>query len=194
MIKHKNRLAGKYVILLLCLFFVWPCQAGQVISARAEYRDDHFLLHLDMRIQAQYADVLRTLLDFPNLPKINDAIKSASVLSHKGKTYRVKLIAEGCIWFFCRRIKQITSVSLRDDGYITSDTDSAHSDLRYGRELWHIVDEGKTTRVQYNADVVPAFWIPPLIGTAIFKHQLLSEGKKTINGVEAFIKRENTGH
>ena len=194
MIKNSLRLTGKHIVLLISLFSVWPCQAGQVLAARAEYRDDHYLLHLDMRLQAQYPDVLRTLLDFPHLPKINDAIKSATVLSQKGNVYRVKLIAEGCIWIFCRRVKQLTTVTVRDDGYITSDTDTKHSDLRYGRELWHIVKEGKTTRVQYNADVIPSFWIPPLIGPALFKHQLLKEGKKTINGIEQLIQRQSTTH
>jgi len=190
-IKYRDRLIGNHLILLVSLLSVLPCQAGQVLSARAEYRDDHYLLHLDMRIQATYPDVLRALLDFPHLPQINDAIKSATVLSHKGNTYRVRLIAEGCIWIFCRRLKQVTTVTVRDDGYLSSDTDAAHSDLRYGRELWHIVKEGKTTRVQYNADVVPAFWIPPLIGPALFKHRLLEEGKKTINGIEHLIQSQN---
>lgn len=137
-----------------------------------------------MRIQGKYADVYRALIDFNHIPRINDSIKSSKVLAHHGNVYRVHIVGEGCVWIFCRRIQQVEVVTVRKDGYLFSVTDAAHSDFRYGRALWHITDEGKTTRVQYNADFVPAFWVPPLIGPMIFKHRILEEGQKTINGIE----------
>lgn len=151
--------------------------------------DGHYLLHLVMRIHARYADVMHTLLDFKNLPKINSTIKSAKLLSHKGRVYRVHMVARGCVWIFCRTIQQEVVVTRLDHGYLSSVTDPRHSDFHYGHARWHIVDEGKTTLVTYNADFVPAFWIPPLFGPAIFEDRLLQEGKKTINGIEQHLRK-----
>jgi hypothetical protein len=174
---------------LLALFTASTCHAGELLEAHVERRDDHYLLHLDMRIQAKYADVLRVLVDFNHIPLINDSIKSSKELAHQGNVYRVYIVGEGCVWIFCRRIQQVEVVTVRNDGYITSVTDPKHSDLRYGRALWHLIDEGKTTRVEYNADFVPDFWVPPLIGPMIFKHRILEEGQKTINGIERLIQQ-----
>lgn len=182
-----------YLFTTLCLLSLLPATAGvagELLNAYVARRDKHYLLHLDMRIKAKYADVYRVLLDFQHIPQINDSIKSATVLEHKGKVTRVKLVGEGCVWIFCRRIEQVVTVTARADGYISSITDPAHSDLKYGRALWHLIDEGKTTRVQYNADFVPDFWLPPLIGPMIFKHRLLEEGQKTINGIEHRIQAQ----
>lgn len=179
-------------ILVLAVLLVLParhCHGGQVLQARVEYRHGHYLLHLDMRIHAKYADVYRTLLDFQQLPQINDSIKSAQELWHRGRVHRVRIVAKGCIWIFCRTIKQAVTLTELDNGYLRSVTDPQHSDLHYGFTMWHIIDEGKTTRVTYNADFVPAFWVPPLIGPVILKHQFLREGQKTINGIERLLRK-----
>lgn len=180
--------------LALCLLLTGclssPGHAGELLQARVQEQKGHYLLHLVMRIHASYTDVLHTLLDFRNLPKINSTIKSAKLLSHKGRVYRVHLVIEGCVWIFCRTIQEEDVVTQLDNGYLSSITDPRHSDFHYGHVLWHLVDEGKTTRVTYNADFVPAFWIPPLFGPAIFKHRLLREGKKTIDGIEYLIHKK----
>jgi len=84
----------------------------------------------------------------------------------------------------------VSRVSELDNGYIMSVTLPEQSDLKYGRTLWEIIDEGKITRIKYNADYVPDFWVPPLFGPAIFKERMLKEGKKTINGIEALASKE----
>ena len=176
-------------ITLFALLCPFALHAGELLSAYVDRRDDHYLLHLDMRIQGKYADVYKVLVDFNNIPLINDSIKSSKELEHEGKVHRVHIVGEGCLWIFCRRIEQVQTVTEHADGYIVSVTDPALSDLRYGRALWHLVDEGKTTRVEYNADFVPDFWVPPLIGPMLLKHRILEEGQKTINGIERLIQQ-----
>lgn len=185
----------RYCLILLALTvgLGQTCHAGELLEARAERRDDHFLLHVDMRIQGKAKDVYRVLLDFKHLPEINDSIKSAEELSHEGKVYRVRIVVEGCVWIFCRRVKQVQITTELSDGFIMSVTDPDHSDFRYGRALWQVIDEGKYTRVKYNADFVPAFWVPPLIGSYLFNRRMLKEGKKTVNGIERRLTANSTG-
>ena len=172
------------LIVLLVLGLGHAAQAGELLGANVERRDNHFLLDLNMRIQGKANDVYRVLLDFKHLPSLNDAIKSVQVLEHKGNVYRVRIDVEGCVWIFCRRVTQVQTVTALHYGYIVGIVDPAQSDFRYGRTLWPVIDEGKYTRVQYNADFVPAFWVPPVIGSYLFKRRMLEEGRKTINGIE----------
>ncbi|MBI1423645.1 MAG: hypothetical protein GC149_09295 [Gammaproteobacteria bacterium] len=191
---HITSASGRQSILhiALCLWLLCATctgMAGEILASRAEYRDGHYLLHLDMRLPAKPADVYALLVDFKRIPLINSSFKSVEVLKSKDKMHLVRTVAEGCIWFMCRSIAQLETVNELSDGYIMSETDPAHSDLTYGRALWHVTAEGKTTRVQYNADIVPAFWVPPLIGPALVKSALLRQGQKTLNGLERLLKK-----
>lgn len=138
-----------------------------------------------MRVEGKYDDIYRILIDFDNITAVNDTIVFSKRLKSEGKVHTVHFESVGCIWFFCRRVKQIVKVTELGRGYIMSVTDPTQSDLEYGRTLWEVIDEGKTTRIKYNADYVPDFWVPPLIGPYLFKGRMLEEGLKTINGIEA---------
>ena len=161
-----------------------PLYAGELLQAYVNEKEDHYVMHLDMRIDADADDVYETLMDFSNMHLVNDSIISSTLLESKGKVHKLRFVSQGCIWFFCREVRQLVTVTELGRGYILSVTDPAESDLRYGKALWQIIDEGKTTRVKYNSDYVPDFWIPPLFGSAIFQDRLLEEGKKTVNGLE----------
>ena len=161
--------------------------AGEVLHANLEHEHDHYLLHLDMRIKGDSTAVFRALLDFNNLTAINDTIVYSKLLERNGREYLVQTDGEGCVWFFCKRVVQVSIVTEMDNGYIMSVTVPEKSDLEYGRTLWQVIDEGDTTRIKYNADYVPAFWIPPIFGPYIFKKRMLEEGQKTVNGIERIV-------
>lgn len=167
-----------------CWLLTTTTQAGEVIDARVDRVDEAYLLHLDMRIAGHDADVYHVLLDFNHLSLLNDSITFSQVLESKDKVHRVQFETEGCVWFICKRIKQVVTVTELGNGNIMTVTDPAHSDLKYGKTLWQVIAEGKTTRIKYNGEFVPDFWVPPLIGPMLFKQRLLDEGQKTINGIE----------
>lgn len=176
---------------LLCVLS-FSTLAGELLESYVEDKGEHYLLHLDMRINGQYDDVYAVLVDFDNITAINDSIVFSKRLETQGKKHLVQFDSEGCVWFFCRRVVQLVHVTELDQGYIMSTTDPEKSDLSYGRTLWQVIDEGETTRIKYNADYVPDFWIPPLIGPVIFKNRLLEEGQKTINGIERLVSNDYT--
>ena len=62
------------------------------------------------------------------------------------------------------------------------------SDMEYGRVLWHIVQQGDFTVINYHADVVPAFFVPPLLGPYLLKGRMLEEAQKTIEGIERLVR------
>jgi hypothetical protein len=159
--------------------------AGELLESYINYEDDHYLLHLDMRVEAHVHDVYAVLIDFNNIKDVNDTIVSSKLLESDGRVHRVQFESEGCVLFFCRTVKQLVTVTELGNGYIMSQTDPEQSDLSYGRTLWQVIDEGNDiTRIKYNADYVPAFWIPPLIGPYIFQDRMLEEGLKTLHGIE----------
>lgn len=176
-----------YILCLLTSCSI--CQAGEIIESYVNYDNDHYLLHLDMRVNGKSDVIYAILIDFDHIPEINDTIVYSKVLESKNRIHRVHFESEGCVWFFCRRIKQVVTVTELGNGYIMSETDAEKGNMRYGRTLWQVIDEGKTTRIKYNADYVPDFWVPPIFGPIIFQNRMLEEGQKTINGIERLANK-----
>lgn len=144
-----------------------------------------------MRIDADYDSVYSTLLDFENLKELTESIKESELLESKDDVHIVLMRSEGCVFIFCQSVTQVTTVTELGRGYIKSIVDPKKSDLSYGKVLWQIIDEDETTKIIYDANIVPDFWIPPLIGTYIFKNRLAEEVEKTINGIEHDIDNDD---
>lgn len=180
-----------FVFICLYAFSLPACLSGELLDSYVNYEDDHYLLHLDMRIEAEAANVYAVLVDFNNIKSINDTIVSSKLLESNNRVHRVQFMSEGCVWFLCRSVSQVVTVTEMGGGYIMSKTDPEESDLSFGTTLWQVIDEGKTTRVKYDADYIPAFWIPPLIGPLIFQERMLEEGLKTLNGIELLARDRN---
>ena len=175
-------------VLLLCMM-VGQVQAGKLINAYVNSEDGHYLLNLDMLVEAPLENVYRVLMDAEHLTDLNETIKQSRLLKSKESQQWVYIETEGCIWFFCRTIKQTQLVTEMGGGYITTVTLPEESDMEYGKVLWRLQSQDKQTRINYSADFVPDFWVPPFIGPWLMRNRLLEEGKKTIEGIERRAKQ-----
>ncbi|MGD8546557.1 MAG: SRPBCC family protein [Thiohalophilus sp.] len=157
------------------------------------HRDgDHFLVHLQMQINAPATEVYQRLTDFNQLHQLSDMIKQSRVLETNGKQQRVEVISEGCVLIFCRRVTQIQTATKLARGYLLVIDDPSASDFHSGRTLWHIAPVDNGTRVTLSADIEPGFWVPPIIGTAIFKNKLIDESTTLINNVEQKSRNDDS--
>ncbi|MDH5408977.1 MAG: hypothetical protein OEZ33_03450 [Gammaproteobacteria bacterium] len=163
--------------------------AGEVLHSFVDHEDDHFFLQLEMRVNAQLDSVRTVLLDFNKLTKVNNNIIYSRLLESTGQQHKAMVITEGCIWFFCKTLKQVQTIKELPNGYLLVETLPKQSDLEFGNILWHVRAEGKKTLISYSADFIPGFWVPPLIGPWLMNNRLLAEGKETINGIEREAKR-----
>lgn len=179
------------LLILISLFLaINSAYAGKLLHSYVNEIDGHFVMRLDMRVNAKRKDVRSVLMDFSKMPAVNKTVLESRLLKPVGNKYKIYFVSRGCLWIFCQTIKQVAMVSELSKEYIMSDVIAKESDLKYGRALWRLIDEGSTTRIIYSSDYVPDFWVPPLIGSAIAKEKMLSEGLKTINGLERVINQE----
>ncbi|MDZ7660824.1 SRPBCC family protein [Thiohalophilus sp.] len=158
--------------------------AGEVLHSQVRRDGDHFLIHLQMQIDVPTDEVYRQLTDYDQLHRLSDVIVSSRVIDTRDHRQRVEVISEGCVLVFCRRVTQVQIATTLGQGYIRLIDDPQQSDFHSGRTLWHIAPAERGTHVTLSADLQPRFWVPPLIGTAIFKHKLLSESTTLINNLE----------
>lgn len=173
-----------WLLLLGGIFLIQSSYAGEVLDSNVGTHEDHFLLRIDMLIDADTERVYQLLTDYAHLDQLSHSIKRSEVLKSQPPNYRIRVTTDGCILFFCRELVQVQDVTELNDGYILVTVVPEMSDFSYSRNMWRIRKQNDDTRVTYSSDLVPSFWIPPLIGTSLFKHKLLEETRLLIENLE----------
>ncbi len=185
---HSKTSSSKPAVWLFVLILSVPAgdlHAGEVLRARVSSYQDRYLVHVDMLIRDRPERVYARLTDYAHLDRLSDSIVESRLLYEDPPHYRVRLITSGCVQgLFCQDITQVQEVTELPNGYILVVVIPELSDLKYSRSLWYIRAEGEDTRVTYSSALVPDFWIPPLIGSYIFKTKLLEESLAIIQGLE----------
>ncbi len=179
---HLHQQVGLF--LLVVVFSIQPVDAGEVLDSHVGTHEGHYLLRIDMLIDADTERVRQLLTDYAHLDRLSQSITRSELLENNAPQYRVRVTTNGCVIFFCRELVQVQEVNELPNGYIIVTVLPEMSDFTYGKNVWRIRAQNKQTRVTYSSDLVPDFWIPPLFGTAIFKNQLLEESRQIIENLE----------
>ena len=184
-LKGKNQFPSRIGSFLLVLVLSSQATlAGEVLDSHVGTHEDHYLLRIDMLIDADAERVRQLLTDYAHLDRLSHSITQSELLASNAPHFQVRITTEGCVLFFCRELVQVQDVTELQDGYILVTVRPEMSDFSYSRNMWRIRTLDDRTRVTYSSDLVPAFWIPPLIGTSIFKNQLLEETRQVIDNLE----------
>lgn len=194
LVSMKNILSRPFSLrLLVCYFLCLPIsQGGEILDSYINYENGHYQIRLQMKIEAETETVYAILTDFNHLKDLNPTIKTSRLVHSEGKQHKVQIIAEGCVWFFCQEIMQVQQITELGNGYIQGVTLPKESNMEYGRVLWHIQPQDEFTVIQYRADVVPGFFVPPLIGPYFMKRRMLEEAEKTIHEIERIAQLEES--
>ncbi|HQU17279.1 MAG TPA: SRPBCC family protein [Gammaproteobacteria bacterium] len=184
-----NRLAAGILSVLLGM---QAARAADVVQLGVTHEQANYRLTLVMDLTMP-ADRVRALItDYAHLRRLNPAILESQVLARSGNITRVRTLVRGCIAFFCFTVKQVQDVEQRPDGEIVARTIPALSDFRYGLAHWRVVPDGRqASRLYFDVDVVPSFWVPPLIGPWIIRYKMRQEALQTAANLE---RMEGTAH
>lgn len=179
------RLGAQFRLIVLgCLCSLQSNLAGEVLDSYVGTNGDHYILRIDMLINAETERVRQLLTDYNHLDRLSHSITRSELLETNPPNYRIRVTTDGCMLFFCRELVQVQAVTELSNDYILVTVLPEMSDFTYSRNMWRIRPQAGGTRVTYSSDLVPGFWIPPLIGTSIFKHKLLEETRQLIENLE----------
>lgn len=180
-----RRYGGRVLFLLLGgIFFIQTGYTGEVLDSHVGTHENHYLLRIDMLIDADTDRVRQLLTDYAHLDRLSLSITRSEILESNPPNYRIRVTTDGCMLLFCRELVQVQDVTELRDGYILVTVLPEMSDFAYSRNMWRIRPQKNQTRVTYSSDLVPGFWIPPLIGSSLFKHKLLEETRQLIENLE----------
>lgn len=183
-----NRFSFLFILILLCA----PVSAGKVNDVDVTLNDNTYTMKIDIWVARPKEKVFQVITDYPNLDKVNDAVKESKVIERYNENH-VKLwnIAEVCVLFYCKNIRLLQNVIHSHENGVSilqATVFPKHSSFKYGTTLVELREHNAGTQVNILAKVVPKFWVPPYIGAWILEWKLGHEAKETLHNVERLIQ------
>lgn len=166
--------------------------AVDVTHAEVEHINGVYRVDFEVRIDADQETVRKIVTDYQNFTKLTPTVLHSEVISRDGGRVRLDLQLRACVWkVFCRRMRKVTDATVNSDGSVVHRTVASESDFSYAEEqLWVQSGEGhRGTLARYRAELVPKFFVPPLIGPWLIRRQIVSELTKTAKAIEEFASR-----
>ena len=181
------------VTTLCCLLLASTAAAGELVSSSVEHDDNRYVLEFDMRINANPLRVYELITDYNHLGRVNDSIEESELLvSLDDHNHRVRLVSDACVLFFCKTIRQVQMIEEINNQIVIATVIPEKSDFDYAHARWHVRPENGGTRIMFNADLKPSFWVPPLIGPSIVKSKLENEVIGTIENLETLANQDDS--
>ena len=131
------------------------------------------------------------LTDYELFKKFTSAIvESRNLEPNKDGRPEYYTRMEGCVLVFCKSFIRVGHLKLKPISQIEAITDPERSDFKSARERWELVPEDGGTLLIYEFEMVPDFWVPPVIGPFYIKRALAAGGSRAINRIEALAHGE----
>lgn len=176
----------------LCLvglmLFISSAQAEKISVEVRKEKNNTYVFNMQFIVQAPAKNVYAIITDYNRLARLNPLIKQSRVLPYdiEGVT-RVELVTEGCLFFFCKKINRVEDAVEHGDLTINTTFVPELSDFKSGQTQWTFTPKGKHTSVNYQASMIPDFWLPPFVGPYMMKNQLRSQLNYTANKINSLL-------
>lgn len=164
-----------------------PETAGgaEVLNTSAVREENRFILHAETFVRVSVPEVRRVFTDYRNLPRLNPDIKRVEVLERRDDgAVRLGVASDFCILAVCLNFAWVQEVRVRPDGDIGITLLPDEGDFREGHGRWRLRPDGEGTRLIFDIDLTPNFWIPPLFGSWLMQRKLAEEALETASGLE----------
>jgi len=169
------------------LLWLWTpvAQGGEIVSLEVSNAGNRYRVELIATLAQPREKMMHLITDYRLLKLVNPYVReSRPVPGATPPAQRVLMVSEGCLLLFCRKVRH-TQDFTRRGWMLESVMVPSMSDFRSGWLRWWLeLTADGNTRIRMQAEVEPAFWIPPLIGPPLLRHTLRKMAEETIAGLE----------
>jgi len=171
--------------LLVWLLCSTPAAGGTIHSAAVTYRSGSFIVEVDALLDVVESRARAVLTDYKHLERLIPAVEHSEILdTREAGDYRLRIVTDTCLWFYCKRLTRVQDVVEAYDGSITAVVVPELSDFRHGTMRLNLWQEATGTRILIRSEVTPEVWIPPLLGPWLIKRELHAEAVQTLHNLE----------
>jgi hypothetical protein len=171
-----------------CLYLVIAA-AGEVLTTEVTHADGRYTVRFDVRLAAPPERLKHRLTDYANYKTYFESFPESEILGlTPNGALRVHLKLHSCVLFFCRTVAITKEIIEHADGTIIAHIDPTASDFREATEQWRVLADDGHTRLQYRAELIPNFYVPPLIGPWILKYKIRETLEESSFKLEALAR------
>ena len=168
--------------------------AAQVLGVRVTRDHGGFLIGMRIAIDAPPPAVFRALQDYSAMMRYNPDLRAVRVQS-TGVPGRVRLFTtiHTCVLVFCKTMHQeqiMTAIAGADGGVLEAEL-LPHGAFKAGSGRWSVQacqSAPSTTCLDARIELVPAFWVPPVIGPWVLRRKMAEEARRTSAGLELMAR------
>ena len=135
-----------------------------------------YRIKASVEIDAPAEYVRQVVSDFVHIYRLNPSIIESEVLAGEddAATYvRTRIL--GCAGYFCQELERVEKMQTLPSGDLLAEVVPEKSDFKSGRTLWHIEAVQDRSRIIYESEMEPDFYIPPVVGKFIAKNSIRAE-------------------
>jgi hypothetical protein len=168
------------------LFLQLSAFAAELTDIEVGHEDGRYRLESTTIFDATQAQLYVVLTDYDQFEKFSSSFVEAEnrEADEQGRPQFYTRM-EGCVLLFCKSYLRVGYLELKPEYDIIAIVDPEQSNFKYSRERWQLIPEGERTKLVYEFEMEPAFWVPPLVGPYVIKKALRSGGKNAVNRIEA---------
>ncbi len=182
---------SRATVLLALSLCVSAAAAGTIELLETTHDNGRYTVSFEVVLDAPRDKVWQIMTDYERLPRVSKIIVETRVLKQEdANRHRVGVTLQACVLIFCKTVKRMVDIEARPQTEILVSEVPDQSDFREGTERWQVTTESPKTRLKYTAEIVPNFFIPPLIGPVVVKYFLRREIRLTALEVEALANHE----
>jgi len=175
----------------LLYFFSGALIAAELRFIEVDREDGLYSLRSVTWLDTRPEDLYAVLTDYDLFHRFTSAIVESKNLEPNpdGRPeYYTRM--EGCVMFWCRSFIRIGYLKLDPGREIIAVVDAERSDFKFATEHWRLREEDGGTLMIYEFEMIPDFWVPPVIGPYYIKRALRSGGERAAQRIEAIARGE----
>ena len=123
------------------------------------------------------------LADFDRLSEFIPGMLSSDIVSPPGEPLLLRQVGRATVGFIEYGFD--VTLAVTEDPPRRIDFSSVAGNLRQMQGSWQVEGDAFRCRIDYRADIEPAFWVPPVIGPLLMRRQV----EQQIEGLAAEIGR-----
>ncbi len=134
-------------------------------------------------------NIKRVLKDSKSIPVLIPTVYEVQTLEAPDENMqRVKMSIKDCVLFYCKNVVKTSDMFEDENGDLLTTIVPEFSDMKSGESRWSFTNsEGKLV-VNYNSDIEPDIWAPPLIGPSVIKSRLEEQIRMTVEKLSELAK------
>lgn len=162
-------------LILLASIVAASARAADIRTLEVNDHEGRYTVKFDVLLNGSHESIYAAIADPDRWPRLSDIVTTARIVGTlPDGRQRVSVTFRDCILVFCHSVHKHETLLISAGGNIETLAFPDQSDFSYAHEHWRISDEGRRTRVLYQAEMTPSFYIPPVVGAYIFKAKIRS--------------------